>query len=110
MSELVKCPCCDGDLRLTGRRLEIVRLTKPTEPWVAKGSRLAAQQAIEQVCAANEVTLPELWPQNHDPSLAAVRRRAAQAAREGGAAASTIGSILRRNESTINKLAPKGCG
>jgi hypothetical protein len=112
---IVTCPCCNGQVRVKGAngsrpRLEIVKLTKPERPWrpaVPPGSPVLARKAIEAICKANGITVADLWPQNHDPGLGAIRKRAAQAARETGAAASTIGSILRRNESTINKLAPK---
>lgn len=104
---LATCPCCEATVRIEGKRLAIVRYTKPTVPWAANGTRLAAKQAIEGICKTHGIELSALWPQNHDPNLAAIRKAAAKAARNTGAAATIIGSILRRNESTINKMAPK---
>lgn len=107
------CPCCGAKVRVetTQRgypRLSIIRYTKPTVPWAVKGSKIAAEQAILRVCEAHGVPLRELRRETRNPAISAVRKAAAQAARDTGAAATTIGAILHRNMSTINKLAPKG--
>jgi hypothetical protein len=105
--QLTTCPCCGGWVRIQ-RQDDALRVELARRPLIARGSHALAERVIELVCEANGVTVADLWPQNHDPANAAIRKRAAQAARASGAAASTIGEILHRNESTINKLAPKG--